>query len=183
MTGVVGRQPHFPRRTESSGEAPSRGDGIPEVEDFRIPFGKARQLHQGEDCTVVSYGLAVQGGCCLPGIQESGIHVDLFDLRSLVPYDKEAVIQSVRRQEGSWLRQRTDPTRVSRIKSSAMSMKMFGCRVPDRRYERSSGREWRLLYTLQFCSRGILWKQSRAGADRNRSGSSPAMNLDNELAC
>jgi len=80
------------------GEVPAKGDGIPEIEDYKIPFGKARQLREGADVTIVSYGLALfKADAAARQLAESGIEVDLFDLRSLVPYDREAVEASVRK--------------------------------------------------------------------------------------
>ncbi len=74
------------------------GDGIPELEDYSIPFGKARQLRVGHDCTVVSYGLAMfKADAACRDLAVEGIETDLFDLRSLVPYDKEAVLASVQK--------------------------------------------------------------------------------------
>lgn len=73
-------------------------DSIPEVEDFFVPFGKARQVMSGVDCTVVAYGLALHKAVyAAENLAELGVTCDVFDLRTLVPYDRAAVVESVRR--------------------------------------------------------------------------------------
>jgi acetoin:2,6-dichlorophenolindophenol oxidoreductase subunit beta len=63
-----------------------------------IPFGKARQVTGGDDVTIVSWAQAMpvteQAAQELRG---QGIGVDLFDLRSLWPWDEAAVLASVNR--------------------------------------------------------------------------------------
>ena len=74
-----------------------RQEGVP-VEHYTIPIGKARIARTGSDATIVTYGNAV-------GISESaaslleaeGISVEIIDLRTLKPWDEEAVIGSVQR--------------------------------------------------------------------------------------
>jgi 2-oxoisovalerate dehydrogenase E1 component len=67
--------------------------------DFTIPFGKARIVKPGKDLTVVTYGAvvprALQAAVKLE--REKGISVELIDLRSLAPYDWEAIAESVRK--------------------------------------------------------------------------------------
>ncbi len=67
--------------------------------DFTIPFGKARIVKAGKDVTVVTYGAvvprALQAAVKLE--REKGISVELIDLRSLAPYDWEAIAESVRK--------------------------------------------------------------------------------------
>ncbi len=67
--------------------------------DFMIPFGKARVVQHGDDMTVVTYGAVVPRA--LQAAQrlerEHGIKVELIDLRSLNPYDWEAIANSVRK--------------------------------------------------------------------------------------
>jgi len=67
--------------------------------DFTIPFGKARIVKAGKDVTVVTYGAvvprALQAAVKLE--REKGISVELIDLRSLTPYDWEAIAESVRK--------------------------------------------------------------------------------------
>ena len=67
--------------------------------DYCIPFGKARIARRGKDLTVITYGALVPRA--LQAAQklhrESGIDVELIDLRSLAPYDWETITESVRK--------------------------------------------------------------------------------------
>ena len=67
--------------------------------DYCIPFGKAKVVRQGKDLTVVTYGAVVPRA--LQAAQklqrDKGIEVELIDLRSLSPYDWEAIAESVRK--------------------------------------------------------------------------------------
>ena len=67
--------------------------------DYTIPFGKAKIVKAGKDLTVVTYGAvvprALQAAVRLE--REKGISVELIDLRSLAPYDWEAIAESVRK--------------------------------------------------------------------------------------
>ena len=78
---------------EAFGRAPYPGP------EFSIPFGKARTVKSGTDLTVVTYGAvvprALQAAVKLE--REKGISVELLDLRSLSPYDWEAIAESVRK--------------------------------------------------------------------------------------
>jgi 2-oxoisovalerate dehydrogenase E1 component len=78
---------------ETFGRAPYPGP------DYMVPFGKARVLQEGKDLTVITYGALVPRS--LQAAQklerEHGIKVELLDLRSLSPYDWEAIATSVRK--------------------------------------------------------------------------------------
>jgi 2-oxoisovalerate dehydrogenase E1 component len=67
--------------------------------EYAVPFGKAKIVRAGEDVTVVTYGAVVPRA--LQAAQrlhrETGIDVELIDLRSLSPYDWEAIAESVRK--------------------------------------------------------------------------------------
>jgi 2-oxoisovalerate dehydrogenase E1 component len=67
--------------------------------EYAIPFGKAKIVKPGKDLTVVTYGAvvprALQAAVKLE--REQGISVELIDLRSLSPYDWEAIAESVRK--------------------------------------------------------------------------------------
>ena len=63
---------------------------------YNLPFGKAALLKSGEEITIVTYGAAVHWA--LETLQdEPDFKVDLLDLRSLVPLDREAIRQSVQK--------------------------------------------------------------------------------------
>jgi 2-oxoisovalerate dehydrogenase E1 component len=62
-------------------------------DDFVLPFGKAKLTRQGSDITIVTWGAMV------PRCEDAAAHVsaDVIDLRTLMPWDREAVLESVRR--------------------------------------------------------------------------------------
>jgi len=63
-------------------------------EYYTIPFGKARLVREGNDVTIVTYGLGVHWAMEVLD-KHSDISADLIDLRTLVPLDKEAILKSV----------------------------------------------------------------------------------------
>jgi 2-oxoisovalerate dehydrogenase E1 component len=67
--------------------------------EYAIPFGKAKVVRAGKDMTVVTYGAlvprALQAAEKLA--REKGVDVELIDLRSLSPYDWEAIAESVKK--------------------------------------------------------------------------------------
>lgn len=67
--------------------------------DYMIPFGKAKTVKEGKDLTVITYGAVVPRA--LQAAQrierEQNIGVELIDLRTLSPYDWEAIATSVRK--------------------------------------------------------------------------------------
>ena len=64
------------------------------VDEFTIEIGKAKKICEGEAITFISYGLGVHW--CQEVIQELNLDATLLDLRSLLPWDKEAVAQAVK---------------------------------------------------------------------------------------
>ena len=67
--------------------------------EYMIPFGKARIVKPGKDLSVITYGAVVPRALqAAQRIQrEKGIDVEVIDLRSLSPYDWEAIAESVRK--------------------------------------------------------------------------------------
>ena len=78
---------------ETFGRAPYPGP------DFMVPFGKARVWKEGSDLSVITYGAVVPRA--LQAAQrierEQNVSVELIDLRTLAPYDWEAIANSVRK--------------------------------------------------------------------------------------
>jgi len=64
-------------------------------DDFAIAFGKAKVLREGAELTVVSWGAMVER--CEAAATQSGVDIELIDLRTLIPWDKAAVLASVRK--------------------------------------------------------------------------------------
>jgi 2-oxoisovalerate dehydrogenase E1 component len=67
--------------------------------NFMIPFGKARTVRPGSDMTVVTYGATVQRALVAANqlADEEGLDVEVIDLRTLSPWDRETVYSSVKR--------------------------------------------------------------------------------------
>ena len=65
-------------------------------EEYTIPIGKADVKREGDDMTVVTYGLMVHH--CLEAasqLAEEGVSIEVLDLRTLRPIDEEAIVSSV----------------------------------------------------------------------------------------
>jgi pyruvate dehydrogenase E1 component beta subunit len=70
---------------------------IPE-EEYTIPLGKADVKREGSDVTVVAIGLMVHRALAAAAkLQEKGISIEVIDPRTLVPLDKQAIIDSVKK--------------------------------------------------------------------------------------
>lgn len=68
---------------------------VPE-EEYLIPFGEARIACSGKDVTLVTLGLMVQRSLDAAEIlQKSGVSVEVIDLRTLVPLDKQTILRSI----------------------------------------------------------------------------------------
>ncbi len=67
--------------------------------EYAIPFGKARIVKPGEDLTLITYGAVVPRGlqAALKAKRELNVDVEVIDLRSLSPYDWEAIAESVKK--------------------------------------------------------------------------------------
>jgi 2-oxoisovalerate dehydrogenase E1 component len=62
-------------------------------DDFVLPFGRASRLLEGSELTVIAWGAMVER--CQQAAVESAVDVELLDLRTLAPWDREAVLASV----------------------------------------------------------------------------------------
>jgi len=63
-----------------------------------VPIGKADVKREGSDLSVVCYGAAVHLALeAAERLQQEGISVEVLDMRSLYPYDKEAIVRTVKK--------------------------------------------------------------------------------------
>jgi 2-oxoisovalerate dehydrogenase E1 component len=64
-------------------------------DDYVVPFGKARRIRAGNAITVVTWGAMVPRAEA--AAEQAGVDADILDLRTLSPWDKDAVLESVKR--------------------------------------------------------------------------------------
>jgi 2-oxoisovalerate dehydrogenase E1 component len=66
--------------------------------DYTVPFGKARLVKEGTAVSIITYGAVVhRAEVAAAQLQREGISVEIIDLRSLSPYDWEAIAATVRK--------------------------------------------------------------------------------------
>ncbi len=71
---------------------------LPVGEDYQLPFGKGIVRRAGEDITVITYGILVQRALeAAELLSHENLSIEVIDLRSIVPYDRELVFESVRK--------------------------------------------------------------------------------------
>lgn len=71
-----------------SGEMPEAG--------HRVPLGKARTVREGTDLTMITYGRGVADCLAAAGtLAEEGVDAEVIDLRTIAPWDEDAVFRSV----------------------------------------------------------------------------------------
>jgi 2-oxoisovalerate dehydrogenase E1 component len=81
---------HLLRQRYTEGPFPERS--------FRLPFGVGRVAHAGRDLTIVTYGATVQRSVLAArSLEASGRSAEVIDLRSVMPWDKGLVAESVAR--------------------------------------------------------------------------------------
>jgi len=69
---------------------------VPDLEDFTIPFGKAKIWREGTDVTIVSFGIGMTYAlAAAEELAKDGIEAEVIDLRTLRPLDYDTVIASV----------------------------------------------------------------------------------------
>jgi 2-oxoisovalerate dehydrogenase E1 component len=82
---------HLYRQTHNKGIYPGK--------DFMIPFGKAKVVRQGTDVSIITFGATVYRSVVAAKKveEEQGISCEVIDLRSLNPYDWQAISESVKK--------------------------------------------------------------------------------------
>jgi pyruvate dehydrogenase E1 component beta subunit len=69
---------------------------VPELDDYTVPFGKARIWREGTDVTIVSFGIGMTYALqAAEKLAEEGISAEVIDLRTLRPMDTDSIIKSV----------------------------------------------------------------------------------------
>lgn len=73
-----------------------RSFDVPVMDDFTIPFGKARVWLEGADVTLISFGIGMQYALeAADKLAEDGISAEVIDLRTLRPIDYDTILASV----------------------------------------------------------------------------------------
>jgi 2-oxoisovalerate dehydrogenase E1 component len=71
--------------------------GVPEAY-YRVPIGRARRAREGAGATIVAYGVAVHWATeAADALMKGGNSIEVIDLRSLLPWDSEMVLESVKK--------------------------------------------------------------------------------------
>jgi len=66
--------------------------------DYTVPFAKARLVKEGSQASIITYGAVVRRAeVAAAALDRNGVSVEIIDLRSLAPYDWEAIAASVRK--------------------------------------------------------------------------------------
>ncbi|KZX99115.1 MAG: pyruvate dehydrogenase complex E1 component subunit beta [Sulfitobacter sp.] len=73
-----------------------RSFDVPDIEDYTVPFGKARIWREGSDVTIVSFGIGMTYALeAAEKLAEEGIDAEVIDLRTLRPMDTDTILKSV----------------------------------------------------------------------------------------
>ncbi|MGB3245780.1 MAG: pyruvate dehydrogenase complex E1 component subunit beta [Sulfitobacter sp.] len=73
-----------------------RSFDVPEIDDYTVPFGKARIWREGSDVTIVSFGIGMTYALqAAEKLAEEGIEAEVIDLRTLRPMDTDSILKSV----------------------------------------------------------------------------------------
>ena len=71
---------------------------VPVLDDFTLPFGKARIERAGSDVTIVSFGIGMTYAMeAAEKLAEEGVQAEVVNLRTLRPLDYDTVLDSVRK--------------------------------------------------------------------------------------
>ncbi|MBY6134363.1 pyruvate dehydrogenase complex E1 component subunit beta [Nocardioides marinus] len=75
-----------------------RAFDVPKLDDYTVPFGKARIWREGSDVTIVSFGIGMQYALeAADKLAEDGVSAEVIDLRTLRPMDLPTVMESVKK--------------------------------------------------------------------------------------
>jgi len=72
--------------------------------DYVVPLGKADIKREGSDVTIIAWSWMLQKSlAAAEALAKEGINAEIIDPRTLVPFDKDALLKSVIRKPGNWL--------------------------------------------------------------------------------
>jgi len=113
--------------------------------DFTIPFGKAQVVREGSDVSIITFGALVhRAEVAANELQHEGISLEIVDLRTLSPYDWEAIARSV--------------TKTSRVIVAYEDMRSWGygaeiaARISDELFEDLDAPVRRVAAMDTFCA-------------------------------
>ncbi len=85
-------------------------DEIPD-DDFTVPIGKAALRKEGSDVTLVSYGLMYHRSMeAAKALEKEGISAEVIDMRTILPWDREMILESVKKTSKAVLVQESSKT-------------------------------------------------------------------------
>lgn len=85
-------------------------EDLPE-EDFTVPIGKAAIRKEGKDLTIVAYGLMCHKSIqAIEMLEKDGVSVELIDMRTILPWDRETIFESVKKTSRALLVQENTKT-------------------------------------------------------------------------
>lgn len=102
--------------------------GAPAVSGQKIPLGKANVLRAGSDVTVISYGPQIAlVSAVAEKLSKEGVSVEVIDLRTISPWDKDTVLNSVgKTRRAVIVHEAVKPFGVGAEISSVIHEQLFG---------------------------------------------------------
>ena len=80
-------------------------------DDFTVPIGKAALRKEGNDVTLVSYGLMYHRSMeAAATLEKEGISAEVIDMRTILPWDREMILESVKKTSKAVLVQESSKT-------------------------------------------------------------------------
>jgi pyruvate dehydrogenase E1 component beta subunit len=102
--------------------------GVAPTPGERIPLGVAKVVREGRDATVISYGPQVNAALsAAKTLAETGIDIEVIDLRTIAPFDRESVLASVAKtRRAVVVHEAVKPFGVGAEISSVIHEELFG---------------------------------------------------------
>ena len=101
---------------------------VPAKPGYRVPLGKARMVQEGNDLTIISYSRMLnECAAALADIKAAGVSAELIDLRTVAPWDKDLVCESVRKTGRALIvHEAVTPYGVGAEMAAVISSELFG---------------------------------------------------------